>query len=147
MNTKLERYFSGLLLLTSLFLMYVASGYVANIAYDPLGPRPYPMLILGLMAACTLFLTVRPKPEEINLGYTPSLLKKLGLCLAAMLGYACLFELLGFPISTAIMATVVGKLFGGKTLHCVISGVVMGVLLYLLFDQVLDVPLPLGLVG
>lgn len=147
MNTKLERYFSGLLFLATLFLLYVAWGYTAPIAYDPLGPRPYPLLVLGLMAACTLFLTIRPKAEEIDLGYTPSLLKKLAICLAALLGYAVLFEILGFPVATAVMAAVIGKLFGGKTLPCVISGVVMGVLLYLLFDQAFDVPLPLGLVG
>ena len=81
MNTKLERYFSGLLFLATLFLLYVAWGYTAPIAYDPLGPRPYPLLVLGLMAACTLFLTIRPKAEEIDLGYTPSLLKKLAICL------------------------------------------------------------------
>lgn len=144
MNTRLERYFSALLLFTSLFLLYVAWGYVAPIAYDPLGPRPYPVLILGLMATCTLFLTIRPKSEEMNLGYTPKILKNLGICLATMLGYAFLFEILGFPLATAIMAFIVGKLFGGKTIHCLISGVIMGVLLYVLFDLALDVPLPLG---
>lgn len=147
MNTKLERYFSGLLFLATLFLLYVAWGYVAPIAYDPLGPRPYPLLVLALMVVCTLFLTVRPKTEEIDLGYTPSLLKNLTICLATLLGYAVLFEILGFPVATALMAIIIGKLFGGKTLPCVISGVVMGVLLYLLFDQALDVPLPLGPIG
>lgn len=147
MNTKLERYFSGLLFLATLFLLYTAWGYVAPIAYDPLGPRPYPLLVLGLMAACTLFLTIRPKAEEIDLGYTPSLLKNLVICLVAMLSYAILFEIIGFPIATALMAIVIGKLFGGKTLPCVISGVVMGALLYLLFDQAFDVPLPLGPIG
>lgn len=144
MNTKLERYFSLALLLASLFLLYIAWGYVAPIAYDPLGPRPYPVLILGLMAGCTLFLVVRPNTQPINLGYTPKLLKHLGICLATLIGYALLFEILGFPLATAIMAFVIGKLFGGKTVQCLISGVVMGVLLYLLFDQALDVPLPLG---
>ncbi|VEG12356.1 tripartite tricarboxylate transporter TctB family protein [Moraxella cuniculi] len=147
MNAKFERYFAGLLLIVSLFLLYLASDYVAPIAYDPLGPRPYPMLLLALLAACSLFLLVRPKAEIDQLGYTPSLLKKLALCLVTLLGYAVLFELLGFIIATAIMATIVGKLFGGKLLHCLISGVAMGVLLYLLFDQALDVPLPLGLIG
>ena len=145
MNTKLERYFSALLFLASLFFLYMAWGYVAPIAYDPLGPRPYPVLILGLMAVCTLFLTVRPKSEMIDLGYTPKLIKNLAICLVAMLAYALLFEVLGFPIATAIMATVVGKLFDGKTLYCVISGVVMGVLLFYMFDIALDVPLPAGI--
>lgn len=147
MNTKLERYFSGLLFLVSLFLLYTAWGYVAPIAYDPLGPRPYPMLVLGLMALCTLFLLVRPNPELINLNYTPAIIKNLFICLIVMLAYALLFEILGFPIATAFMSAIIGKLFGGKTLHCTITGVIMGALLYFLFDRALDVPLPLGFIG
>lgn len=145
---KIERLFSGALLLAVLGLLYLAWGYTAPIAYDPLGPRPYPLLILGLLAACCLFLILRPRGEYINLGYTPAILKKVGLCTAFMMAYAVLFEVLGFPFTTALMAFAVGKLFGGRTLPCVISGVVMGGLLYVLFDYFLDVPLPLlGIFG
>ena len=38
-----------------------------------------------------------------------------------------------------------GLLFTGRPLPCAISAVLMGVLLYGLFDYLLDVPLPLGL--
>ena len=41
----MERAVSGLMALFSLFLVYLAIGYVAPIAYDPIGPRPYPILI------------------------------------------------------------------------------------------------------
>ena len=46
----MERLFSGLMALVSLFLIYLAIGYVAPIAYDPIGPRPYPILIFSLLA-------------------------------------------------------------------------------------------------
>ena len=36
----MERVFSGLMALVSLFLVYLATSYVAPIAYDPIGPRP-----------------------------------------------------------------------------------------------------------
>ena len=45
----MERAFSGLMALFSLFLVYLAIGYVAPIAYDPIGPRPYPILIFSLI--------------------------------------------------------------------------------------------------
>ena len=145
---KVERLFSGVLLLAVLGLLYMAWGYTAPIAYDPLGPRPYPMLILGLLAVCCLFLILRPRGEPINLGYTPAILKKVGLCIACMAAYAVLFEVLGFPLTTALMAFAVGKLFGGRTVPNMISGAVMGGSLYLLFDIFLDVPLPLlGIFG
>lgn len=144
---NLERCFSGLLFAAAIFLLYMAWGYTAPIAYDPLGPRPYPVLILSLLAVCSLYLAVRPHQEAIQLGYTPSLLKKLGLCLLAMMLYGILFELLGFPLATALMAFTIGRLFGGSHVACALSGIGLGIGFYLLFDRLLDVPLPLGFFG
>lgn len=144
---KIERLFSAALLSAVLGLLYLASGYTAPVAYDPLGPRPYPILVLSLLALCCLFLTVRPRGGHINLGYTPAILKKVGLCIAFLAAYAVLFEILGFPLATALMAFGVGKLFGGPTLHCAVSGIALGGLLYALFNMGLDVPLPLGFFG
>ena len=52
---------------------------------------------------------------------------------------------LGFVISTTLATFALGLLFTGRPLPCAISAVLMGVLLYGLFDYLLDVPLPLGL--
>ena len=62
-----------------------------------------------------------------------------------LLAYAVLFEVLGFVISTTLATFALGLLFTGRPLPCAISAVLMGVLLYGLFDYLLDVPLPLGL--
>ena len=67
--------------------------------------------------------------------------------MAFLLAYALTFELLGFPLATALMAFGVGKLFGGSSKACLISGIALGALLYVLFDLLLDVPLPLGFFG
>ncbi len=140
------RIFSALLALTALGLLVLAWGYTAPIAYDPIGPRPYPILILSLFTVCCLYLTFRPKrlADVDELGLNPALGKKILICMAAMLAYAVLFEMIGFPVSTALMAIVLGRLFGGSYTKCIISGVVMGVASYVLFDRFLDVPLPMG---
>ena len=59
--------------------------------------------------------------------------------------YAFLFQWLGFVIATALMTVAVGRLFGGNWIKCAIGGLIMGVLFFLLFDKVLDVVLPAGL--
>ncbi|ENX40316.1 tripartite tricarboxylate transporter TctB family protein [Acinetobacter courvalinii] len=143
---SVERIFSGILGLVSLGLLYLAWGYVAPIAYDPLGPRPYPVLLLIILILSCLYLTFRPQKltEQLDLGYTASVLKKISLMMLFMLLYALTFELLGFPIATALMFFVVGMLFGGSAKASAVSGFVFGCLLYGLFDYVLDVPLPLG---
>ena len=67
------------------------------------------------------------------------------LCIVVLLAYALTFELLGFVVSTALATFALGLLFTGRPVPCAISAVLMGVLLYSLFDLLLDVPLPLGL--
>ncbi len=142
-----ERSFSGFLFLSALLLIYLAWGYTAPISYDPLGPRPYPILILSLLAFCSLLLILKPKQKTSELGYTTPMIKKLAFCLLAMFAYSLLFELLGFPLATALMAFVIGKLFGGTSTACAISSIALGAGFYLLFDMFLDVPLPLGFFG
>jgi len=147
MIMPIERIFSGILGIVSLGLLYLCWSYVAPIAYDPLGPRPYPALLLLLLILCCFYLVIRPKQlaELLNLGLSRSILKKVGLLMLFMLIYATTFELLGFPISTALMFFLVGPLFGGSLKASLVTGIVFGCLLYGLFDYVLDVPLPLGL--
>ena len=138
-----ERAFALLLALLSLFLLYLAWGYQAPISYDPLGPRPYPLLILGLLAGGSLWLALGRR-EISKLGYSPALLSKLAICFLMLLAYGLTFELLGFPLATALMALVVGRLFGGSWGRSALAGLALGLGFYLLFDRLLDVPLPLG---
>ena len=60
-------------------------------------------------------------------------------------GYAFLFQWLGFVIATALMTVFVGRLFGGGWAKCALGGVGMSVFFFVLFDKVLDVVLPGGL--
>lgn len=137
-----DRLFGAVWLLLCAGLAVIAWGFQAPFSYDPVGPRAYPLLLLALMAAGSLWLILRPNHFEHLLSRHQSL--RALLCVLVLLAYALLFEPLGFVPSTALAAATLGLLFGGKPLACVISGVLMGVLLYVLFDLLLDVPLPLG---
>ena len=137
------RLFAASWLLFCASLAVLAWGFQAPFAYDPVGPRAYPLLLLSLMAAGSIWLLLKPGLLEQRLNPTAAL--RALLCIAALLAYALLFEVLGFVLSTALTAFAIGLLFTGRLLPCAISGVLMGVLLYVLFDYLLDVPLPLGL--
>lgn len=137
------RLFAAIWLLVCAFLASVAWGFQAPFSYDPVGPRAYPLLLLVLMGLAALWLVGKPS-KEADTPISWVLARKVALCVGALLAYALLFEPLGFILSTALAGFTLGLLFTGKPLPSAISGVLMGVLLHGLFDFLLDVPLPLG---
>ena len=145
----MERLFSGLMALVSLGLIYLAYGYTAPIAYDPIGPRPYPILIFSLLALGSLIVTFRPAAftKVIELEFSKAIIKNLILCILALLIYGLIFESLGFIVATILMSFAVGLLFAGNPIKSLIFSVLISIGLYILFDVFLDVKLPLGLLS
>lgn len=110
------------------------------IAYEPVGPRVFPVILSALMAVCCLVLIARPDPD-VHWPSVPVLIRG-GLLVAILLAYAQLFERLGFPLATGLMALLVNLLFGGRWWSGLITAVVVGVGGYLAFDLLLGVSLP-----
>ena len=115
---------------------------VVPFAYEPVGPKAFPVLLAGLMAACCAVLFVDPDrdirwPE-------PALLGKGSLLIAVLMAYAFAFEVLGFAIATVLMVIATSRLFGASWKAALVSGLVIGIAGYFLFDRVLEVTLPLG---
>ena len=137
------RLFSAVWMLLCAWLAVIAWGFQAPFAYDPVGPRAYPLLLLALMGAGSLWLVFKPGMLEQRLDLPTAL--RSALCVVVLLAYALTFEPLGFVISSSLATFALGLLFTGRPLPCAVSAVAMGVLLYVLFDLLLDVPLPLGL--
>lgn len=137
-----DRILGAAALLLAAAMGILSWGYTARIEYEPIGPRAFPLLLAVLMAACGAWLVARPgKHAEFAGG---AQLRKIALCAAAVVIYALLFQLLGFVIATTLMALPVGRIFGGTWRQCLLTGIGMGVVLYVLFDKLLDVVLPLG---
>ena len=111
-------------------------------AYEPVGPKAFPMLLAGLMALCCVFLLIKPDRDI----HWPNLsgLGKGAVLIIMLLVYAVYFEQLGFPLATAIMVFIVCLLFGGRWWVGLIAGPLIGGLGYLFFDRLLQVTLPLG---
>lgn len=142
-----QRLFSAGWLVACLVFAYLAWSYQAAFSYEPVGPRAFPLLMLGLMAAALLWLTLRPTRIEHKEG-EPVLdrdsLRKVVACVVLMLVYAGLFEPLGFIVSSTLVGVLMGRLYGGRWKPSTIAAVLISLGLYVLFDRTLDVPLPLG---
>ncbi|RYF83881.1 MAG: tripartite tricarboxylate transporter TctB family protein [Comamonadaceae bacterium] len=132
-------------MLLALLMGLTAQSYVAEISYEPVGPRAFPMLLAALLAAGGFWLLLKPSPDGERYAQVP--VKLVGLTLGTVFAYAFAFEVVGFPLATALMAVPIGMAFGGKPLKCLAVGVVLGVGCYFLFDRLLDVVLPAGVLA
>lgn len=136
----------GLACMTLALLMALAArSYVAEISYEPVGPRAFPMLLAALLGAGGLWLVFKPSRGPARYAQVP--IKLVAVALACVFGYAFAFEALGFPLATALMAVPIGMAFGGQPLKCLAAGVVLGVGCFYMFDRLLDVVLPAGLLA
>jgi putative tricarboxylic transport membrane protein len=122
-----------------------AQGYAAHISYEPVGPRAFPLLLAVLIGLAGLWLAIRPSAHSaaVHAGRLPMLVATV----LATLIYAALFQWLGFALATALMAVPVGMAFGGSWWQSLAGGVGLGLGFFLLFDKLLDVVLPTGVLA
>ncbi|WP_313700858.1 tripartite tricarboxylate transporter TctB family protein [Achromobacter sp.] len=129
----------------ALAVFMTAAGWSieAPFAYEPVGPRAFPLLLALIIGLCGLRLVykgghaVERNPAGAN--------GRIALMVVFVTVYAFLFQWLGFIVATSLMTIFVGRLFGGSWVKCAIGGVVMSIFFFVLFDKVLDVVLPGGL--
>ena len=145
-----QRIFASVLLLACIGLALMAWPYQAAFSYEPVGPRAFPLLMLSLMGVALLYMVFRPTPI-VHSDDDPQLdratLNKIGICVALLLVFAGTFEPLGFIVASILIGVPMARLYGGRWLPSVVVTSLMAIGLYLLFDKVMDVPLPLGVLS
>ncbi len=140
-----DRLLGGVCVVVAAGMAWAAQGYAAAISYEPVGPRAFPLLLASLMAVGGLWLVIRPQGGTGRISMTR--VKSIGLASLAVLAYALLFEWLGFTLATAAMAVPVGMAFGGSWKQSLAGGAGLGLVLFFMFDKLLDVVLPSGLLS
>jgi putative tricarboxylic transport membrane protein len=123
---------------------FAASGYQAMIG-DPLGPAVFPIVLAIPLGLLSLYLIVRPDREP-DWPRGRALLKQL-LALVAFVAYAYLLEPLGFLVSTFLAVVVLGWLLGARPWQAGAAGAAIPLVLFVLFDTLLGLPLPAGVLG
>ncbi|MCU1768938.1 MULTISPECIES: tripartite tricarboxylate transporter TctB family protein [Pseudomonas] len=143
-----QRLFAAVLLLACAGLALMAWPYQAAFSYEPVGPRAFPLLMLGLMGLALLYMLFRPAPIKHSEEEPPldrQTLTKIALCVALLLVFAGAFEPLGFIVASILIGVPMARLYGGRWLPSLVIICLLSVGLYWLFDRIMDVPLPLGL--
>lgn len=130
---------------TAAAMAWAARGYEAPYSYEPLGPSAFPLLLAAGLALGGLWLVFKPAAGAEAFRGVPW--KATGLCMGAVLAYALLFETLGFALATTLMAVPVGLAFGGHWLRSLAGGAALGLGFHFLFDKLLDVTMPAGVLS
>lgn len=124
----------------SIWYGWTAGTYEASFG-DPLGPAAFPTMLAIPAGLFSLYLIIRPDPAPEWVTGSP-LLRQIA-TIAVLVGYALLLEDLGFVLATFVAVMLQGRLLGAGWPKSAASGAVMSVALFLTFDKLLGLPLPL----
>lgn len=168
-----DRILGTVCLLLGAAMAWASRSYAAEISYEPVGPRAFPLLLAAIFALIGAWLLVtggrrvakpaaaskatlaEPLPASgaaeaataIVHPAPPHNLVAVAMCAVAVLVYGALFQPLGFVLATTLMAVPVCKAFGGTLKGGLLGGLGLGFGLFFLFDKVLDVILPTGVLS
>lgn len=139
-----DRIFAVLLLVGSAAYAVLAWSFEVPFQYEPLGPKPWPILLAAIISICAVIVLIRPDPEpHWPVGGT---LARHGVLLAGLALYAILFEPLGFVVTTTVVCAVFALMLGAPVLWAGAFALLMGIPGYYLWTEVLQLNLPTGAV-
>jgi putative tricarboxylic transport membrane protein len=130
----------ALVVLAQAFMIPDGGGYQA------VGPRAFPMLVGGGMAVVAVIGVVQafraPATDDEPVRWTPVLV-----LVGALILYAVLLVPVGYWQATTLFFTAVARVLGSrKPVRDLIVGLLLALATYFLFDRLLGISLPPGLV-
>lgn len=138
-----DRLFGGILLGVAIAFAWIATGFDAGLMADPLGPQTFPIIIGTILAIGCLTILVKPDREP-DWPAAGRWIEMVFVVLVLIL-YALLLEQLGFIVATTLAVWILSWRLGNQPGYAAAAGVVVALVLFGLFDQVLGLPLPLGI--
>ena len=135
-----DRVAGAIILALAVWYYWVSTGFRESFG-DPVGPAAFPQMVAVPTGLFALFLILRPDPDPSWL-HRPGIWRQLG-ALATLLAYPPLILPLGFPAATFLGVVVLARIIGAGWLAAVVTGLLVGPGLYVIFDPLLGLPLPL----
>lgn len=135
-----DRIAGAVILALAAWYWWVAEGFSESFG-DPVGPAAFPQMVAVPTAAFALFLILRPDPDPVWI-HVPGVWRQLA-TVATLFAYPYLIEPLGFPAATFLAGAALSRVLGAGWLAAALTGAALGPGLYILFDPLLGLPLPL----
>jgi putative tricarboxylic transport membrane protein len=137
-----DRLVGGALVLVGLAVGAEATTFEVAFVTDPVGPKALPLLAAGTFLLAGARVLWRPRaaldwPER-------AVAAKMAAAAGAFLAYAMTLALLGFFAATTLVVAALSLLYGAPPAKAFAAAAALAAGLWLLFVQLLGLPLPIG---
>ncbi|AZZ93791.1 MULTISPECIES: tripartite tricarboxylate transporter TctB family protein [unclassified Hahella] len=109
---------------------------------ESVGPETFPILLSVVLGLSSLYLMLRPDPD--NHWPWNRTGAEMVVAVVVLTLYGVLLEPLGFIITTTLAVGTLSWRMGARKFPAYMSGLIGGVVVFVLFNYVLELPLPLG---
>lgn len=137
----IDRLFGVFLLLLGLFFVWGGTQLEVPFSYDPLGPKFFPIAAGALLSVLAVIAIIKAK--KVNFPASNTMIKT-ALIVVLLFGYQLTFDFLGFLPATAILVFFISRIFKGTPMQALSAAIGVSTSVYLIFNVLLDVPLPIG---
>ena len=136
-----DRIAGAVILALAIWYYWASTGFRQTFG-DPVGPAAFPQMVAIPTGLFAIFLIVRPDPGPTWV-HGSGVWRQLA-ALGSLVLFPVLIGPLGFPAATFIGVLVLARILGATWLAGTVTGVSVGIGLYVIFDPLLGLPLPLG---
>ena len=137
----IDRLFGVFLLFLGIYFIWGGDQLEVPFSYDPLGPKFFPIAAGVILSILAVFTIINAKKVSFPASNT---MLKTGFIVILLVIYQLTFDVLGFLLSTGILVFFISRIFAGKPLQALSAAVGVSITVYIIFNILLDVPLPVG---
>jgi putative tricarboxylic transport membrane protein len=137
-----DRLLGGVCLALAAFLIWRSTLVELSFIVDPLGPKAFPIIIGGVLGLAGLYPLLKPDPRPAWPGAGGFV--EIAIAVVVMVAYALLLPEIGFVVSTAVAASILGWRLGSRPVHAVAAGLSISIGIYVIFHLVLGLSLARG---
>jgi hypothetical protein len=144
MNLIADRKYAIVMLVLS--IIYCAAALLLDADFNPVNEKFYPFVLSVLMIVSSIGLFIWPSPHTTSWPKGKNVIK-IGITFCAILGYCFVLRKIGFIISAGVLMGICMWVFEAKRKWIVPVSIVTAVSFYIVFDRLLGLNLPVGLLS
>ncbi|WP_191603467.1 tripartite tricarboxylate transporter TctB family protein [Marinomonas algicola] len=110
---------------------------------ESVGPETFPIILSFLLGISAVYLILKPDPDEA--WPASKMLLELSAVALAILVFAWAIEPIGFIPAAIMIVSYLCWRMGAKPKNCLLTGTISSVVMFLIFNNMLELALPLGL--